>query len=147
MAEVLAVVASGIAVGQATKSLGQAAVSLSRLWREVRNVSNTMQDILDDLDVAGRVVSAIEAEMGTPDSISTPLNNMQCMTIERFLQVHKKLEDLVDDLRADIASSRKLKRLFAGVKVVLKKDTLDAYERRVQRALHVLDSAVHLHTA
>ncbi len=149
MAEVLGVVASSIAVAQAAQSLGKATVSLSKLWREVKDVPATIQDIVEELEVAGKVVGAIETELGTPESSSptTPLTSLQCLAIERCRQAHKDLSGLVDDLRADIASSRKRKKLLASVKVVLKKDTLDAYERRLQRALRFLDSAVQLHTA
>jgi hypothetical protein len=147
MAEVLGVVASGIAVVQAAQSLGAAAISLSRLWREVKDVPNTIQDLIEELEVSGQVVSVIESELGTPESSSSPLTSLLCLTIERCRQAHKNLEGLVNDLRADIASSRRRKKLLASVKVVLKKDMLESYERRLRRALRFLDSAVQLHTA
>jgi hypothetical protein len=146
MAEVLGVVASGIAVTQAAQSLGVAAMSLSRLWREVKDVPNTIQDMVRELEFAGKVVGVIEAELKTPESSLTSLTSLQNETIERCRQAHKSLGDLVDDLGADIASSRRRKKLLASVKVVLKKDSLEAYERRLQRALRFLDSAVQLHT-
>lgn len=148
MAEILAVVASGIAVAQAAQSLGEIAVSLSRLWRDIKDVPNTIRDLVEELEVAGKVFSVIESELEPPpESGSTPLTSLQCLTIERCRQAHKDLGALVDDLRADIASSRRRKKLLASVKVVLKKDTLEAYERRLQRALRFLDSAVQLHMA
>jgi hypothetical protein len=146
MAEVLGVVASGIAVTQAAQSLGVAAMSLSRLWREVKDVPNTIQDMVKELEFAGKVVGVIEAELETPESSLTSLTSLQNEAIERCRQAHKSLGDLVDDLGADIASSRRRKKLLASVKVVLKKDSLEAYERRLQRALRFLDSAVQLHT-
>ena len=148
MAEVLAVVASGIAVAQAAQSLGDIAVSLSRLWRDVKDVPNTIRDLVEELEVAGQLFSIIESELEpAPESSPTPLTSLQCLTIERCRQAHKDLGALVDDLRADIASSRRRKKLVASVKVVLKRDTLEAYERRLQRALRFLDSAVQLHMA
>jgi hypothetical protein len=43
--------------------------------------------------------------------------------------------------------SRKRTKLLASVKVVLKKDTLEAYERRLHTALYFLNSTVSLHQA
>ncbi|KAK4042343.1 hypothetical protein C8A01DRAFT_13999 [Parachaetomium inaequale] len=149
MAEVLGVVASGIAVTQAAQSLGVIVVSLSRLWREVRDVPETIRQILDDLEVTGDLVGVIEAEFEEAFSesgvSSTPLTKLQCLTIQRCRQAHKDLGDLAEDLRADIAASRRRKRISAKVRVVLKKDTLEAYERRLQNALRFLGFAVQMH--
>jgi hypothetical protein len=149
MAEVLGVVASGIAVTQAAQSLGVIVLSLSRLWREVRDVPETIRQVLEDIEITGHLVGVIEAEfeeaLSTSAVPSTPLTKLQCLIIQRCRQAHKDLGDLVEDLRADIASSRKRKRLSARVQVVLKKDTLEAYERRLQKALRFLGFAVQMH--
>jgi hypothetical protein len=147
MAEILGVVASGIAVTQGAQTLGAIVLSLSRLWRDVRDVPNTIRYMLEELEDAGTVIAIIETEWESPGSTTTPLTSLHCLTIQRCRQAHKDLGDLVEDLRADIASSRRRKKLVASVKVALKKDTLEAYERRLQRALRFLDSAVHLHMA
>lgn len=149
MAEVLSVVASGIAVGQAAQTVGQAVFSLIQLWREVKDAPETVQNMLDDLEIAGELVAAIEAELET-SALSTGPNRSRCLTplqelaIRRCRQIQKRLEDFVEDLAADIASSRKRKRLLAKAQVVLKKETLASYEKRLEKALASLNSTLQL---
>jgi len=148
MAEVLSVVASGIAVTQAAQTVGQAIFSV-QLWREVKDAPETIQNMLDDLEVTGELVAAIEAELESsalstgPDGNSC-LTPLQDLTIRRCRQIQKKLGDFVGDLAADIASSRKRKRLLAKAQVVLKKETLASYERRLEKALASLNSTLQL---
>ncbi|KAG7292724.1 hypothetical protein NEMBOFW57_002763 [Staphylotrichum longicolle] len=149
MAEVLSVVASGIAVGQAAQTVGQAVFSLIQLWREVKDAPETVQNMLDDLEVAGELVAAIEAELET-SALSTGPNSSRCLTrlqelaLRRCRQIQKKLGDFVEDLAADIASSRKKKRLLAKAQVVLKKETLASYEKRLEKALASLNATLQL---
>ncbi len=143
MAEALGIVASSIAVVQAAQALSQAILSLTRLWGEVRDVPDTIRHLVEDLEVSGQIVAEIETQLlsSAPDSLSTA----QRLVIERCRQAHKDLSDLVDDLGADIASSRRRKKLLARVKVLLKKDDLEKYVKRLQRAQSLLNFAVQLH--
>ena len=143
MAEVLGIVASSIAVVQGAQVLSQAVLSLSRLWGEVRDVPETIRHLVEDLELSGQIVAEIETELlrSSPESLSTA----QRLVIERCRQAHRGLSDLVDDLGADIASLRRRKKLLARVKVLLKKDALEKYEKRLQRAWSLLNFAVQLH--
>jgi hypothetical protein len=143
MAEVLGIVASGIAVTQGAQVLGQAILSLSRLWGEVRDVPDTIRHLVDDVELAGQLVGAIETELldSSPESFST----LQYLIIQRCRQAHKDFSDLVNDLGGEIAASRRRKKLQARANVVLKKDVLERYEKRLWRALRLLDSACQLH--
>ncbi len=143
MAEALGIVASSIAVVQAAQALSQAILSLTRLWGEVRDVPDTIRHLVEDLEVSGQIVAEIETQLlsSAPDSLSTA----QRLVIERCRQAHKDLSDLVDDLGADIALSRRRKKLLARVKVLLKKDDLEKYVKRLQRAQSLLNFAVQLH--
>lgn len=118
----------------------------------MQDVPDTIQNVVEDLEVAGKVVDAIESELGLLGSDASQhgdcsLAGIQILAIHRCRQIHRDLDGLVNDLSADIASSRRRKRLVAKTKVALKKDTLENYERRLQRALRLLDSAVQLHLA
>ena len=148
MAEVLGVVASGIAVAQAAQTMGQAVLSLTQLWKQVKDAPETIQHTLDELEMAGELVAEIEAELQSSLSAlpndRDSLTSLQCLAIQRCRQVHESLRELVDDLATDIASSRRRKRVIAKTKVVLKKDILVTYEKRLQKALFFLNSALHL---
>ncbi|KXX73485.1 hypothetical protein MMYC01_209131 [Madurella mycetomatis] len=151
MAEALGVVASGIAIGHAAQTVGGAVLFLSRLWFEVKEVPETIQDILKELELTGHLVDTIQDEFepaaGGSLGGDASLTSVQCLAIQRCRQAHKDLRDLVGDLAADIASSRRGKRFLTKAKVVLKKDALDHYERRLHRAQRFLDSAVQTHIA
>lgn len=152
MAELLGVVASGVAVTQAAHAVGGVVFSLCRLWREVKDVPETIQNMLDELDLAGKLMAAVETElMGSASStgpkVGGSLPSIQYLAIQRCHQVHKDLGGVIDDLSADIASSKRRKRLMAKTRVVLKKETLENYEKRLEKALRCLDSAIQLHLA
>lgn len=145
MAEVLGVVASGIAVAQGAQVLSQAALSLSRLWREIQDVPDAIRDLVEDLEFTGQVAGEIEAELlrSPLDSLST----VERLAVQRCRQAHKDLNDLVDDLGADIAASRQRKKMLARAKVVLKKDMLERYEKRLQRACRLLECTLKVRMA
>lgn len=153
MAEILGVVASGIAAAQATQTVCGVILSLSRLWREVKDVPEAIQNILDDLELAGEVVGAIEAELAFCSTITSqygdsdgPRSPLQSLAVQRCRQIHRDLGHLADSLSADISSSRRRKSVLAKGKVVLKKDTLEKYERRLDKALGFLNFVVQIHT-
>jgi hypothetical protein len=113
-------------------------------------VPDSIRQIVEDLELVGSLVGVIETELALPSSGlvpgSSPLTRLQCLTIQRCRQAHKDLGDLAGDLRADIASARKRRRMFAGVKVVLRKDTLESYERRLQKAFYFLSLVLQMHS-
>ncbi len=148
MAELLAVAAAGNTVAQAVKSLSELAVSLDKLWEEVEGAPDTMQDLMVKLRIAGKLVSSIKTKMETAEpSDSSSLPSLQSFAIEYCGLTHHLMKGIVEDLRADIASSRKRKKHVAGVKVVNAKKRIEAYERRLQRMLRYLELVAKLHTA
>ncbi len=96
MAEVLGIAASGIAVAQGAQVLCQAVLTISRLWGEVRDVPDTIQNLVEDLELAGQIIGAIEVELleSSPESLST----LQRLVVKCCRQALKDLTDLVDDL-------------------------------------------------
>lgn len=107
---------------------------------------DSIRQVVEDLELVASLVGVIETELDLPSSNSSLLTSLQCLVIHRCRQAHNDLGDLVGDLRADIASARKRRRMFAGVKVVLRKDTLESYERRLQKALSFLGLVVQMHS-
>lgn len=183
MAEVLSLVASGVAVAQATHALGKLAVSLTHLWRDVRDVPDTIRSLVEQLEMTSEMVCLVEAELGFPPSPPSspitwadsapapsqqqqqpslsslcvpppggsekehPLDRLRYRAIERCRHAQRCMQALVDDLAAEIASSRRRRRVLAGVKVVLKKEVLEGYERRLGAALGFLNAAVQMQMA
>jgi hypothetical protein len=108
MAEMLSVVASGIALAQVAWVLGQIIMSLCRLWRWRTFPIRRVRCLVQERELVGKSIDAIETEL--PVSSSESLLAFQCqVVIQRCRQAKKDLSDLVDDLGLDIASSRRRK--------------------------------------
>ncbi|KAK4145268.1 uncharacterized protein C8A04DRAFT_10801 [Dichotomopilus funicola] len=147
MAEVIGIIGSSIAVVQATKSLASLAGSLTRLWREIRDVPERINTLLTELEITGAFVDAFEGELLTDaEDVSTGL---QQLVILQFRDAHAELASLVEDLRAETAVSAvkgsRRKGLIARTKVALKKDVLDRYERRLRKARDHLELVKDTH--
>ncbi|KAH6617896.1 hypothetical protein B0J18DRAFT_468234 [Chaetomium sp. MPI-SDFR-AT-0129] len=141
MAEVIGIIGSSIAVVQAAQSLASLADSLSRLWREIRDVPERISTLLTELEVTGAFVDAFEGELLTDAEGGS--TSLQQLVIRQFRDAHAELAALVEDLRAETAVSAvkgsRRKGLIARTKVALKKDVLDKYERRLRKALDHLE--------
>lgn len=147
MAEVIGIIGSSIAVFQATKSLGSLVGSLSQLWREIRDVPERISTLLSDLEIEGEFVDAVKDELLTDAEGGS--TSLQQLVIRRCRDAHAELASLVEDLRAETAVSSvkgsRRKGLVARTKVALKKDVLDKYERRLQKALGHLKFVLLMH--
>ncbi|KAK3393463.1 hypothetical protein B0H63DRAFT_458270 [Podospora didyma] len=148
MAEVLGLVASGIAVSLAADTVGGVVTSLRKLWCEVKDVPETIKDMMENLEGLGLIVTGMENELGISSSHpNSAVSNMQSHAIHRCRKAHKDLSGLAQDLSSDIMSSQRRKKLVARTSVVLKKDTLTKYERRLQQDVQLLSLALQIHTA
>jgi hypothetical protein len=96
--------------------------------RKAKDVPETIQAMLDEIELSGKCMEAVETElMESASSTKSPaaLPSIQCLAIYRCRQMHEELDGVVDDLSSDIASSRRRKRLVARHS--------DAGEWRVER--------------
>ncbi|KAK0624770.1 hypothetical protein B0T17DRAFT_252429 [Bombardia bombarda] len=82
---------------------------------------------------------------GAGEASGTFAPGFQSTSMRQFHKVFTDLEELVQDLAADIETSRRRKRLTAKMVVVLKKDTLEKYEIRLQRTAQILGLAHQIH--
>lgn len=57
-----------------------------------------------------------------------------------------RLEELTDTLNADLEASSSLRRKWASTKVVLKKDKIDRYKAKLERAIRLLSLSHQLYT-
>lgn len=142
------VFASSVAVPQAAQMLRKTVTAVRQLWREVNDVPATIEDTLGELEMAAKFMESVEAEFNTPGSASSPehdtVPSIQRLAIERCRKVHDEMKGLVADLSCNITSLRSSKKMIARAKVVLKKEDLENYDRRLRKALRFLDSAIQL---
>ncbi|KAL2122954.1 hypothetical protein VTJ04DRAFT_3409 [Mycothermus thermophilus] len=151
MAEVLELVAGGIAIYQGAEALVKLAVSLRRLWKEIQDVPTTIQDTLTELERVAILLETVKAELMPTASEcvggGSAIPSIQSLAIAECHRVQRELEALVTDLASDIASKRGLKKRVAQTRVVLKKDELEKHDRRLQRAVGFLNSTIQLFLA
>jgi hypothetical protein len=151
MAEVLELVAGGIAIYQGAEALVKLAVSLRRLWKEIQDVPTTIQDTLTELERVTILLETVKAALMPTASEcvggGSAIPSIQSLAIAECHRVQRGLEALVTDLASDIASKRGLKKRVAQTRVVLKKDELEKHDRRLQRAVGFLNSTIQLFLA
>ncbi|KAK0748334.1 hypothetical protein B0T21DRAFT_344008 [Apiosordaria backusii] len=147
MAEIIGLVSGGIAITQAAGKVGGLVLSLSRLWKEVKDVPATITALVEQLEYFALSIDTIETELQTVIGGSCPPTPMCARAIQHCRHVHKELDKLVRDLMSDIASSKRRTRYIAKTEAVLfKRAELEVYEKRLYRALKILEMALQLLT-
>ncbi|KAK0668349.1 hypothetical protein QBC41DRAFT_252413 [Cercophora samala] len=145
MAEIIGLVSGGIAIAQATGKVGSLVLSLSRLWREVKDVPETIKALVEQLEYFALSIDAIETELQAEIGGGCPPTPMCARAIQHCRHVHKELDKLIQDLMGDIVSTRRRKRYVAKTETVLfKKVELEMYEKRLYRTLKILEMALKL---
>ncbi|KAK4177758.1 hypothetical protein QBC36DRAFT_211011 [Triangularia setosa] len=145
MVEIKGLVSDGIAIMQAAGKVGSLVLLLSQLWKEVKDVPETITTLVEQLEYAALSIDTIETELQAVIGGGCPPTPMCAQTIQHCRHVHKELNKLVQDLMTDIISSRRRKRYVAKMEAVLfKKAELEMYEKRFYRAWKILDMALQL---
>ena len=142
MAEILGIVASGIAVAQVATTLGSAVARLKALWQEVRDVSERIADLMEQIDCLDPALWEAErflSENEMPAELWTDISARR--STEYCRKALEKLTTLADDLSARINSSKSLTRKIGRFRAVLKKDTLNMLESRLESAVRLLQLA------
>ncbi|KAF7531687.1 hypothetical protein G7054_g8639 [Neopestalotiopsis clavispora] len=129
MAELLGVVASAITVAEVAAKAGGAIPKLKKLWDEVQNVPETIQDLLQQIEIIDPMIWEMENELNTyRTSIINPMlfdDTAMRRSTQYSRESLQKLSDIVDD----------------EAKVVLKKQVLADLEARLRKALTLLSLA------
>lgn len=137
MAELLGLVASAITVVEVAGHVATTVVALKRLWTEVRDVPETVNALMEQLEVLHPVLEDMESQFldtrfKIKDDVSAKISMKYCR------RAVSDLENLVNDMSRQIASTRRSRRMVAKVKVVIKKDLVLSYQERLKGALHLL---------
>jgi hypothetical protein len=138
MAEVVGVVASGIAVAQLGVGFGKALAGLKTLWGEIKDIPRSIQCLMEEVELLKLTLDEIDADLNRHTSDTESSRSVR--PILRYCQAaEQSLFEIVNTLRSQIDSSKSsLKRGVGKVRVGLKKDCLEAHERRLQRVVSLL---------
>lgn len=144
MAEVVGLVASSLTLLEVADRVTRSLFQLKRLWDEVKDVPETIREILTRLDVLLPVVIEIDKDLQREPTMSG--NSAAVLSLSYCQNAINELTSVIDDLSHNIESVRGFRRNAARVKVVLKKDALSKYERKLEWAIQLLLLAQQLHT-
>lgn len=144
MAEVLGTISSALAVAEVGLKVGGTMLKLRELWKEVQGVPETIRDLMREIDIMEPLLADIERDLQDDTSLdpSSAFNPAPGRMSASFCQEPlRELQGLVRDLSAGIGSAKKRKRGIAKVKVLLRKEDLNKFQSRLERAVRLLQSA------
>ncbi|KAK6224011.1 hypothetical protein LQW54_000157 [Pestalotiopsis sp. IQ-011] len=147
MAEVLGVVASGIAVVDAAGQIGSGIIKLRRLWDEIKDVPETINSLMQQLELLAMVIGEMETmQHSSAGDAIRPFNSkgMQLSMI-RCREAMNTLDDLVSKLAMHVDSEKRSKRAKAKLKVALSKDNLAQCHNRLKDTVQLLQFAQGLY--
>ncbi|KAK7417611.1 hypothetical protein QQX98_004432 [Neonectria punicea] len=122
MAEVVGLVASSFTLLEVADKVTSGLFRLKRLWIEVKDVPETIGDILARLDVLLPVVVEIDKDFRKGSGLSG--NSAATLSLSYCQNAINELTFVIDDLSRNIESARGFRRNAARLKVVLKKETV-----------------------
>lgn len=139
MAEVIGIVASGIAIGQATAALTSSLLKLKSLWNEFRDVPDDLLHLVRELEIVYLVLAESEDQL-TADSRSPASRSLE-LAWQFTNDGAKELKSLVDDLQAELKQNQRWKAKFMAANVVLKRDQIKRLKSRLKTCIRLLTLA------
>jgi len=148
MAEVVVgVIASGISIGTLAAQITSSIIKLKSYWDQVQDAPEDMRDLMGELENLNQLLIEIEEDQRqNPMSnlILDPSSSSRCL--QHCKQGATRLKELTDSLSEDLEGKSKIKRKWASVKLVLKKDKIDRYRMKLQRVISVLKLSHQIYT-
>ncbi|KAL6402037.1 Ankyrin repeat-containing protein [Ilyonectria robusta] len=145
MAEVLAVVASGIAVVQLASQLVSSIAKLKSLVDDIKNVPPMIAHLVQKLEIFVPLIE--EVEMIQADF---PVGTSGNATLQRCIQYcrtsSQTIAGIVTSLSQQIDSKKGIRRFPASLKITLSEKTLTRLEGELDKTMHLLLLAQQLYT-
>jgi len=146
MAEVLGVVASGIAVTQLASQVTSNIIKLKNYWGQIKDAPADINYLLREVDALDHVLSHIQqdqAGMGS-NSVSHIPHLKQSLALCR--EGADELGTLVSELAMKVDGKHGLRKKVQSAKVVLKKDELKRLKARLKSAVRLLSLSYQCYT-
>lgn len=147
MAEVLGVVASGVAVATIVGQVTSCVAKLKSYWDQVKDVPIEICILLREVNTFNVILSQIQYDQLKLSGHAVTMNNQ---SLQQSLQLcqegAKELTDLTSDLANLIEGKDGWRKKLGSVKVVLKKDDLKRLKRRMKCAINLLSLSYQCHT-
>lgn len=144
MAELLGIITSAITVVETAGKVGSSILKLKRLWDEVKDVPQSIQALMDELEQVSSLLDAMETEFTEIRHIVRN-DKVAKASMDYCRQAKGRLEGVVHELQQEINSQRRLRRGVAKFKVVLKSGLVSKHQEAMRYALQLLTSAQQIY--
>lgn len=137
MAEILGIFSSVITVVEVAGKIGPKMMALKRLWDEVQDIPETINDQMKQIEILCPILDDIEVEFSkTREFLQN--DTMAQKSFDYCRRAVSELESLTERLQAQITSAKKRKRTVAKFRVTLKKNLIEEHQRKLNNALWLL---------
>ncbi|KAK4210312.1 hypothetical protein QBC37DRAFT_485485 [Rhypophila decipiens] len=110
MAEVLGIVASGLAVQQTAGQVVKSLIKLRRLWDQIQDAPDEIQDLMADIACFAALLSEMEGQLVESSPVA-------CQSLQLSRNALGQLEAVVSALETQSASPKRSKRLMGALKM------------------------------
>lgn len=141
MAEVLGIVASGIAVGQLASEVTSSIIKLKGYWDQVKDAPGEIQQLLLEIDSLNLILSHIEQNQDRAELSGLSQNICVEQSLKLCKQGAEELSCLVSELAVKIDGKTGWKRKAGASKVVLRREEVKTLKRRMKNAIRLLSLA------
>jgi len=140
MAELVGVVASGIAVTQFAGQIVQNIRNIHDFWQSIRDAPKDLSDSLEELELLGDTLLELHNNIDRHAGHQLPgTSAMRCMQYCR--KVANDLEAIIVDLHEGL-DGKKSRRHWVAIKAALRKQVLQDFQQRLDRAKSTLTLAI-----
>ncbi|KAK7429196.1 hypothetical protein QQZ08_004206 [Neonectria magnoliae] len=130
--------AASIAFVQITTDIVKCVVKARRLWQEVKDVPDEIQEMLSDMDDLGTMFNGIKHQLESNNSSLSQDDPSVTRSLDIATQACDGLTKLIKDMSTQINSKNGMKKKAAALKVTMKKEHLDQYQQRLFRLINRL---------
>jgi hypothetical protein len=130
MAEILAVVASGMGVASLAMQVASSVKKLKDFCDRVKDTPSEVRDTLEDIEILSIVIDEIEAMARSGGCLPQGLHNALLRSAKRCLEASDGLRSIASEIEAAIQK----RKLRGAVKGALKKSRLDEIRQRLESA-------------
>lgn len=147
MAEVLGVVASGIAVTQITAQVTKSIIKLKEYWDQVQEAPAEIKYLLREIDSLHLILSHIQDDQAKQTRSSISVDNL-CIhhSFKLCKEGADELRGLADELAEKVDGKKGWRKKVGSVKVVLKKEDIKKLKKRMKHAIQLLQLSYQWHT-
>ena len=144
MAEVIGVVSGVLTLAGVAGKAGASVLTLKRLWDEVKDVPDSINFLMMQLEHLNPVLQDMENEFSQVRAAIQ--NDSRTHLSQQYArQAVQDLEGLVNDLQQQVSCKKGMKGNIAKFKVTLKKDLIRGYQERLQHALQLVSLSQQTH--